>query len=161
MARKPCRTDSRSDAFGSIGSGAFSPSRDESLSDFLARHRAAPALDHLQRGIDLVGAVEQEIEAPDLLETADNESQRGRQIVRGLAGGDAAKVQPLRRGALRQGANGPRRGPARAQAHLHAADDVLDSRGRQQVLRHACLVSFAVKLRPTYCVVKATALPNP
>jgi len=53
------------------------------------------------------GAVEQEIEAPDLLETADNESQRGRQIVRGLAGGDAAKVQPLRRGALRQGGEWP------------------------------------------------------
>ena len=105
--------------------------------DLLARHGAATPLDHPQRGIDLVGAIEQEIEPPDLLEASDGETQRGRQIVRGLAGGDAAKDQSLRGGALRQGPNGPRRGPARSQADGHAARDILDGRGRQQVLRHA------------------------
>ena len=105
--------------------------------DLLARHRAASALDHAQRGIDLVGAVEQEIEAPDFLEAADGEPQRSRQVVRGLAGSDAAKHQPLRGGALRQGANGPRRRTSCSQADGHAGDDFLDGRCRQQVLHHA------------------------
>ena len=175
-----------------MGRGAFSPSRDESLFAWIRYTRRAEACATIfsrvmapprpliirSCGIDLVGAIEQEIEPPDLLEASDGEPQRGRQIVRGLAGGDAAK-RPVRSVAARCARARMARVAARPVPRPTAMPLTISltaaAASRSCVMRAASFlldfgaqtdhsefhgVSFSVKLRPRYCATKASAPPS-
>ena len=96
--RRPERVDdlvARGDHHEAVGRG-----RD----DLLARVRAAAALDDPVVGIDLVGAVDRDVEPVELLERLDREPERARGDLGGDRGGDAA--QPSARARASAGSSG-------------------------------------------------------
>ena len=64
--------------------------------DLLARVRAAAALDEPAVGLDLVGAVDRDVEPVELLERLDREPERARRDLGRDRGRDAADVEPAR-----------------------------------------------------------------
>ena len=92
--------------------------------DLLARVRAAAALDEPEVGRDLIGAVDRDVEAGELLERLDHEPERACGDLGGNRRGDAAQSQP----ALRQRRQQVRDGRARAEAD---PAPVLDERSRR------------------------------
>jgi hypothetical protein len=106
--------------------------------DLLARVGAAAALDDPVRGIDLVGAVDRDVEPVELLERLDRQPERARGDLGGDRGGDAAQRQP---------AGGQGRQQWRDRRARPEADPVpvLDQRDRG--LRRGALLGVAVSHR--------------
>src|SRR3972149_6363556 len=62
--------------------------------DLLARERVAATLDEPSVGGDLVGPVDGDVQAIEVVERLDREPERTRQLLRARRGGDTADVQP-------------------------------------------------------------------
>lgn len=84
--------------------------------DAFAGHGGAAAFDHVECGVDLVGAVEEEVDFGDVVEWDDAEVERACEELGCVAGGDAGEVEVLALIAECEGADGAGGGPAGAQA---------------------------------------------
>ncbi len=101
----------RPNGLTSTGTGIVAPSRSTRLSavmtvtrrraarrdDLLAEQGPAPALDHPELRVDLVGAVEVEVERLDVVELAQRDPERRGQLGGRDAGGDADEARAPRR----------------------------------------------------------------
>ena len=63
--------------------------------DLLAQQGPAPPLDHPEGAVDLIGAVEVEVERVDLVEVAEGNAERTGEGRCRLAGGDADELEPF------------------------------------------------------------------
>ena len=102
--------------------------------DFLAQQGTAQTLDEIEPWIDLVGAVDGQIDRQAALQIEDFDVQLPGEAGRGLGCGYGADAQALRH-APPQGPDGVFGGRAGSQAHHHAVGDVFDSLGSGRFLR--------------------------
>jgi len=102
--------------------------------DLLAQQRAAAALDEGEVGVDLVGAVDDEVERADRIERLGGEAERGGEGGGCLGGRDAAEPQPLVAGPGGEMADHDRGGRAGAEAEAHAVPDHRHGSPRSGVL---------------------------
>lgn len=94
--------------------------------DAFAGHGGAAAFDHVECGVDLVGAVEEEVDAVDVVEWDDAEVERACEEFGGVAGGDAGEVEVFALVAEGECADGAGGGPAGAEADDGARFDEHD-----------------------------------